>query len=100
MLSNVLKSERAVKASIQIIRVFNKMREMVQDHHTLLEKLRLARPYHVVDFHHLLHAGFCRRFLSLPLIANTNLFSLHISYKATSGVSVPACQYSEEDIGK
>ena len=40
MLSNVLKSERAVKVSIQIIRVFNKMREMVQDHRALLEKLR------------------------------------------------------------
>ena len=40
MLSNVLKSERAVKVSIQIIRVFNKMRAMVQDHHTLLDKLR------------------------------------------------------------
>ena len=25
---------------------------------------RLATPYHVVDFHHLLHAGFCRRFLN------------------------------------
>jgi hypothetical protein len=40
MLSNVLKSERAVKTSIQIIRVFNKMREMVQNYKELLEKLR------------------------------------------------------------
>ena len=40
MLSNVLKSERAVKVSIQIIRVFNKMREMVQDYRELLKKLR------------------------------------------------------------
>ncbi len=40
MLSNVLKSERAAKVSIQIIRVFNKMREMVQDYRELLKKLR------------------------------------------------------------
>ncbi len=40
MLSNVLKSERAGKVSIQIIRVFNKMREMVQDYRELLKKLR------------------------------------------------------------
>jgi len=28
---------------------------------------RIATPYSVVDFHHLLHAGFCRRFQDVPL---------------------------------
>jgi len=28
---------------------------------------RIATPYSVVDFHHLLHAGFCRRFPNVPL---------------------------------
>ena len=37
MLSNVLKSEHAIKASIQIIRVFVEMRQMVQEHKNLLE---------------------------------------------------------------
>ncbi len=27
---------------------------------------RIANPYSVVDFDHLLHAGFCRRFQSVP----------------------------------
>ncbi|MEE9418987.1 MAG: hypothetical protein V3W43_05890, partial [Desulfatiglandaceae bacterium] len=27
---------------------------------------RIATPYSVVDFHHLLHAGFCRRFPNVP----------------------------------
>ena len=40
MLSNVLKSEQAVRMSIQIIRVFNKMREMVQDYREILGKLK------------------------------------------------------------
>ena len=40
MLSNVLKSERAVKVSIQIIRVINKMREMIQVYEEILAKLR------------------------------------------------------------
>ena len=39
MLSNVLKSDRAIKVSIQIIRVFVGMREMVQDYRDLLDKM-------------------------------------------------------------
>ena len=40
MLSNVLQSERAVSVSIQIIRVFNSMREMVQGYRELIEQLK------------------------------------------------------------
>ncbi|HVY55645.1 MAG TPA: ORF6N domain-containing protein [Thermodesulfobacteriota bacterium] len=40
MLSNVLKSERAVSVSIQIIRVFAKMREMVQGYRELIERIQ------------------------------------------------------------
>ena len=43
MLSNVLKSEQAVRMSIQIIRVFNKMREMVQDYREIFRKLKQIR---------------------------------------------------------
>ena len=39
MLSNVLKSERAIKVSILIIRVFTKMREMLATHKEILQKL-------------------------------------------------------------
>ena len=38
MLSNVLQSERAVSVSIQIIRVFNTMREMVQGYQELIDR--------------------------------------------------------------
>ena len=40
MLSNVLKSDRAIKVSIQIVRVFNKMREMIKDYKELLRKVQ------------------------------------------------------------
>ena len=40
MLSNVLQSERAVSVSIQIIRVFNTMREMVQGYQELIDGLK------------------------------------------------------------
>jgi len=40
MLSNVLKSERAVSVSIQIIRVFSKMREMMQGYRELIERIQ------------------------------------------------------------
>jgi hypothetical protein len=40
MLSNVLKSERAVNVSIQIIRVFTKMREMIQGYRELAERIQ------------------------------------------------------------
>lgn len=40
MLSNVLKSERAVGVSIQIIRVFSKMREMIQGYRELIERIQ------------------------------------------------------------
>ena len=40
MLSNVLQSERAVSVSIQIIRVFNTMREMVQGYQELIDRLK------------------------------------------------------------
>jgi hypothetical protein len=39
MLSNVLKSERAIKVSIVIIRVFTKMRELLLTHKDILQKL-------------------------------------------------------------
>ncbi len=40
MLSNILKSDRAIKVSIQIVRVFNKMREMIKDYKELLRKVQ------------------------------------------------------------
>jgi len=39
MLSNVLKSDRAIKVSIVIIRVFTKMRELLTTHKDILRKL-------------------------------------------------------------
>ena len=44
MLSNVLKSERAVRVSIQIIRVFNAMREMIGEYQGLIERLQKIEP--------------------------------------------------------
>ena len=49
MLSSVLKSDRAVEANIQIMRVFVKLRQMVLDNEDLrkeLEKLKLALELH------------------------------------------------------
>ncbi len=49
MLSNVLRSERAVLMSIQVIRVFTRMREMLLTHKDLLlelEKLRTTSKEH------------------------------------------------------
>ncbi len=40
MVSNVIRSERAIDVSVQIIRVFNTMREMVGQHQELFEKIR------------------------------------------------------------
>jgi len=40
MLANVLRSERAVQVSIQIIRVFARMREMVQGYRELIEAIQ------------------------------------------------------------
>ncbi len=37
---------------------------------------RIATPYSVVDFHHLLHAGFCRRFPNVPSFGYGDLLSL------------------------
>lgn len=39
MLSSVLNSNRAILVNIQIIRVFTKMREMLETHKTILQKL-------------------------------------------------------------
>ncbi len=39
MLSNVLKSKTALHVSIQIIRVFNKMRKMIETNELLYQKL-------------------------------------------------------------
>ena len=39
MLSNVLKSKNAILVSIQIIRVFNKMREIVQEYKDILNRI-------------------------------------------------------------
>ena len=46
---------------------------------------RIATPYSVVDFHHLLHAGFCRRFPSVPY---------YIQAKAEKVVLVKFCEAS------
>ena len=40
MLSSVLNSKRAISTNIQIIRIFNKMREMMISHKHLFEKLK------------------------------------------------------------
>ena len=40
MVSNVIRSERAIDVNVQIIRVFNTMREMVGQYQELLEKIR------------------------------------------------------------
>jgi len=46
MLSNVLKSDSAIKVSIVIIRVFTKMRELLATHKDILQKLEeLERKY-------------------------------------------------------
>lgn len=39
MLSSVLNSERAITVNIQIMRVFTKMRELVETHREILQKL-------------------------------------------------------------
>lgn len=39
MLSGVLHSERAIKVNIQIMRVFTRMREMLETHKEILKKL-------------------------------------------------------------
>jgi phage regulator Rha-like protein len=39
MLSNVLKSKRAVRVSVQIIRVFVRLRELAQDYHELIARI-------------------------------------------------------------
>ena len=40
MLSNVIRSERAIDVSVQIIRVFNTMREMIGQYQELFEKIQ------------------------------------------------------------
>ena len=40
MLSNILKSDRAIRVSIQIIRVFNAMRQMVGEYRELIDKIQ------------------------------------------------------------
>ena len=40
MLSNVLKSEQAVRVSIQIIRVFNALHQMIGEYNELIERLQ------------------------------------------------------------
>lgn len=39
MLSSVLNSDRAIAVNIQIIRVFSKMRQMLESHKEILKKL-------------------------------------------------------------
>ena len=39
MLSSVLKSKRAIKINIQIMRIFNKMREIVQEYKDILSRI-------------------------------------------------------------
>ena len=40
---------------------------------------RVATPYPVVDFHHLPHAGFCRRFPSVPLYGKAVIHSIYLN---------------------
>ena len=40
MLANVLRNERAIAVSVQIIRVFNAMRKMISDNGELIKRLR------------------------------------------------------------
>jgi phage regulator Rha-like protein len=49
MLSSVLNSDRAIQVNIQIIRIFNKMREMILSNKELfleLEKIKIQLSYH------------------------------------------------------
>jgi len=39
MLASILNSERAIKINIQIVRIFNQMREVLLTHHDILNKL-------------------------------------------------------------
>lgn len=39
MLSSVLNSEKAILVNIQIIRIFTKMRSLLESHHEILDKL-------------------------------------------------------------
>jgi hypothetical protein len=39
MLANVLKSDRAVRVSLQIVRVFIRMREMIQEYRELITRI-------------------------------------------------------------
>jgi hypothetical protein len=39
MLSNVLKSQRAILVSVQIIRIFVRLRELAQGHHELIARI-------------------------------------------------------------
>jgi hypothetical protein len=41
MLSSVLNSERAISVNIQIIRVFTRMRTMIESHKEILKKLEM-----------------------------------------------------------
>ncbi len=46
MLSSVLKSERAIRVNIVIMRAFVKLREMISSHNELIQKLeKLERKY-------------------------------------------------------
>ena len=40
MLANVLRSDRAIAVSVQIIRVFNAMRKMIGNHEELIKRMR------------------------------------------------------------
>ena len=41
MLASVLKSERAIQINIQIVRIFSRMRTMIESHKEILNKLEL-----------------------------------------------------------
>ncbi len=52
MLSSVLKSDRAIEMSIQIVRIFNKMRELLLTHKDILlklEKMEILLTHHDQD---------------------------------------------------
>ena len=40
MLASVLNSERAIQVNIRIVRIFAKMREMINQHHEIIEKVK------------------------------------------------------------
>ena len=50
MLANVLRSQTAIQASIQVVRVFVRLKEMVAAHHNLLKKINAMEKRYDAQF--------------------------------------------------